>query len=111
MAADFAEMDSLSSKNKNAKYFLCVIDVITKYAWVKPLKDKKGKTVLNAYIKIVNKSNHKPTTTSFWQHSFIPKTMEDKKKQMLDSERAFKIKVRSRWTVFEILLTSAVICI
>ena len=30
---------------------------------------------------------------------------------MLDSERTFKLKVRLRWTVFEILLTSAIICI
>ena len=30
---------------------------------------------------------------------------------MLDSERTFKIKVRLRWTAFEILLTSAIICI
>ena len=53
-------MESLSSKNKNVKYLLCVIDVFTKYAWVKPLKDKKGKTVLNAFIEIVNESNRKP---------------------------------------------------
>ena len=59
-AADLAEMGSLSSKNKNVKYLLCVIDVFTKYAWVKPLKDKKGKTVLNTFIKIVNESNRKP---------------------------------------------------
>ena len=58
--ADFAEMESLSSKNKNVKYLLCVIDVFTKYAWVKPLKDKKGKTVLNAFMEIVNESNCKP---------------------------------------------------
>ena len=51
-------MGSLSSKNN--KYLLCVIDVFTKYAWVKPLKDKKGKTVLNVFIKIVNESNRKP---------------------------------------------------
>ena len=59
-AADLAEMESLSSKNKNVKYLLCAIDVFTKYAWVKPLKDKKGKTVLNAFIEIVNESNRKP---------------------------------------------------
>ena len=40
-AADLAEMGSLSSKNKNVKYLLCVIDVFTKCAWVKPLKDNK----------------------------------------------------------------------
>ena len=35
--ADLAEMGLLSSKNKNVKYLLCVIDIFTKYAWVKPL--------------------------------------------------------------------------
>ena len=53
-------MESLSSKNKNVKYILCVIDMFTKYAWVKPLKDKNSKTVLNAFMKIVNESDHKP---------------------------------------------------
>ena len=47
------------------KWNLCplrinAIDVFTKYAWVKPLKDKNGKTVLNAFIEIVNESNPKP---------------------------------------------------
>ena len=49
----------MSSKNKSVKYLLCVIDVFTKYAWVNPLKDKRCKTVLNAFIKKLNKSNCK----------------------------------------------------
>ena len=53
-------MELFSSKNINAKYLLCVIDVFTKYTWVKHLKDKKGKTVLKAFIEIVNESNRKP---------------------------------------------------
>ena len=53
-------MGSLFSKYKNVKYLLCAIDVFTRFAWVKPLKDKKGKTVLNAFIEIVNESNRKP---------------------------------------------------
>ena len=40
-AAELPEMRSLSAKNKNVKYLLCVIDFFTKYAWLKPLKDKK----------------------------------------------------------------------
>ena len=59
-AANLAEMRSLSSKNKNVKYLLFVIGAVTKYVWVKPLKDKKGKTVLNVFIKIVNESSRKP---------------------------------------------------
>ena len=53
-------MGSLFSKNNKVRYLLWVIDIFTKYAWVKPLKDKKGKTVLNASIKIVNEFNCKP---------------------------------------------------
>ena len=53
-------MKSLYSKNKNIEYLLCIIDVFTKYAWVKPLKDKKCKTVVNVFIEIVNESNRKP---------------------------------------------------
>ena len=63
-AADLAEMRAVSSNIPNVKYLLCVIDAFTKYAWVKPLKDEKSKTVLNAFIKIVNGSYQKPN--KFW---------------------------------------------
>ena len=51
-------MESLSSKIKNVRYFLCSIDVFTKYTLLKSLKDEKDNTALNAFIKIVNNSNH-----------------------------------------------------
>ena len=36
-----------------------LIDVFNKYAWIKPLRDKKkGETVLNAFMKIANESNY-----------------------------------------------------
>ena len=31
---------------------MCVIDIFSKYAWVVPLKDKKGITITNAFQKI-----------------------------------------------------------
>ena len=49
-------MKSLPSKNKNVKYLLCAINALTKYAWVKPLKDTRGKTVVSTFIELVNKS-------------------------------------------------------
>ena len=71
-------MESLSSKNKNFKYLLCVIDIFTKYVWVKPLKDKKGKTGLNAFVKIVNESNRKPNKLWFNQgREFYNKLMQE----------------------------------
>ena len=47
----------LSSKYKGVKCLFCVIDVFAKYAWIKPLKDKKAKTDLNIFIKTVSESN------------------------------------------------------
>ena len=49
---DLADMQSLSRKNKGIKYLLCAIDLYTKYAFVIPLKDKKGISIVNAFNKI-----------------------------------------------------------
>ena len=73
MGRDLAEMESLSSKNKNVKYLSCVIDVFTKYAWVKHLKDKKDKTVLNAFIETLNNSNCKPIIVLIKEENFTIK--------------------------------------
>ena len=44
-------MESLSSKNKNVKYLSCVIDVFTKYAWVKLFKIETVKQFLMLLLK------------------------------------------------------------
>ena len=48
-------MQSLSKYNKRIKYLLCTIDLFSKYAWVVPLKDKRGISIVNAFQKIVSK--------------------------------------------------------
>ena len=63
-------MELLSSEKKNVKYLLCAIDVVTKYAIVKSVKDKKGKTVLNVFIEIVNEFNRKPNKLWVDQENF-----------------------------------------
>ena len=52
---DLADMQSLSKYNKGIKYLFCAIDVFSKYAWVVPLKDKKGVSIVNAFEKIISK--------------------------------------------------------
>ena len=47
-------MQSLSKYNKGIKYLLCAIDLFSKYAWVVPLKDKKGTSIVNAFQKIIS---------------------------------------------------------
>ena len=57
---DLADMQSLSRKNKGIKYLLCAIDLFSKYAFVIPLKDKKGISIVNVFNKIIKQSNRKP---------------------------------------------------
>ena len=57
---DLADMQSLSKKNKGIKYLLCVIDLFSKNAFVIPLQDKKGISIVNAFNKIIKQSNRKP---------------------------------------------------
>ena len=52
---DLADMQSLSKYNKGIKCLLCVIDLFSKYAWIVPLKDKRGITIVSALQKIISK--------------------------------------------------------
>ena len=73
---DLADMQSVSKKNKGIKYFLCAIDLFSKYVFVVPLKDKKGISIINAFNKIIKQSNRKPNKIwvdqggEFYNHVF-----------------------------------------
>ena len=58
--ADLADMQLLSKHNKGIRFLLCVIDIFGKYAWVVPLKDKKGISIVKAFQIILKQSNRKP---------------------------------------------------
>ena len=60
MGVDLADMQSLSKYNKVIKYFLSANDLFSKYAWVIPIKYKKGTSIVNAFKKILSDSNRKP---------------------------------------------------
>ena len=46
--ADLTDMQLINKFNKGFR-FLCVINIYNKYAWVIPLKAKKGITITNAF--------------------------------------------------------------
>ena len=77
-------MQLISKFNKGFRFLLCVIDIFSKYAWVVPLKDKKGITITNAFQKILKESNRKPNKiwvdkgTEFYNNS-VKKWLKDKK--------------------------------
>ena len=53
-------MQLISKFNKGFRFLLCVIDIYSKYAWVVPLKYKKGVSIVNVFQSILNKFNRKP---------------------------------------------------
>ena len=59
-AADLVEMQKFSKWNKGIRYLLMVIDVFSKYGWIKVLKNKKTETVYEAFRNIIMESNRKP---------------------------------------------------
>ena len=61
---------------KRSRFLLCVIDIFSKYAWVAPLNDEKGVSIIDAFQKILDKSGHKPNKiwvdkgSKFYNNSF-----------------------------------------
>ena len=69
-------MQLISTFNKGLRFLLCVIDIFCQYAWVVPLKDKKGVSIADAFRKILHKSGRKSNRiwvdkgSEFYDNSF-----------------------------------------
>ena len=46
---------------KGVRFLSCVIDVYSNYAWIVPLKEKKGITITDALQKVSNEFKYKPS--------------------------------------------------
>ena len=121
-AADLTEVELLSSKNKNVKHLLCVINVFSKYAWIKPLGDKRRKAVLNAFIEIANESNCK--TNKLWvdqekefynnimrewpgNNDIIMNSTHNESKSVIAESfiKTLKVKIHKKWQIMIVNLT------
>ena len=47
--ADLIEVGNIAKSNRGYRYLLTVVDVLSKYAWVEPVKSKTGKDVAAAF--------------------------------------------------------------
>ena len=105
----------MQSLRKGIKYLLCVIDLFSKYAWVIPIKDKKGTSIVNAFKKIFSDSNRKSNKiwvdqgSQFYNKSFkdflkinnikcIQHTMKENSLMMKDFFRTLKNKIFKHMT-------------
>ena len=60
LQGDLIEIQNLASENNNFRYILNFIDCFTRFCWCEPLRDKKTKTVIDAFKKILKSAVTKP---------------------------------------------------
>jgi len=58
--ADLVDLTGIAKYNKNFNFLLTVIDSLSKFAWVIPLKTKTGGELVSAFKKIFSKSKRRP---------------------------------------------------
>ena len=82
MGAVLADIQLISKFKKGFRFLLCVIDIFTKCAWVVPLKDKKGVSIINAIQKILEDLDTKPNKIwvdkrSEFYNNYLKKWLKD----------------------------------
>jgi hypothetical protein len=116
LQADLVFMDSTRSSSQGApakdndgtKYLLTVIDVLSKFAWVAPLKDKTGRSITEAFEPIIDQVKPKllqvDKGTEFYNKTFqdmlekhgvkMFSTNSDKKAQVVERfNRTLKLRM------------------
>ena len=59
-SVDLVDMTLISKFDKGIKYLMCIIDLFSKYSWVAPLKNKKSKSIVEGFEKILDSSDRTP---------------------------------------------------
>ena len=107
--ADLADMQLISKFNKGFRFLLCAIDISSKYAWVVPLKDKKGVSIFNTFQKLLDDSKRKPNKiwidkgSEFYNRSMKP-WLQDNDIAMYSTHNEGKSVVDERFIRKDLLL-------
>ena len=99
--ADLVDLSSLSKFNDGYTFLLTCIDILSKYAWAIPLKQKTGSQITEAFAKIF-KSGRKPKIlqsdkgTEFLNRTFL-KYLKDKNIRFFQTHSEMKASVIERF--------------
>ena len=102
LCADLANMQLIGKFNKGICFLSCVIDIYSKYAWVIPLKDKKGVSIVSAFQKVLNKSDQKPNKIwvdkgSEFYNSSMKSWLEENNMEMYSTHNEGKCVIAERF--------------
>ncbi|CAF0918376.1 unnamed protein product [Brachionus calyciflorus] len=79
--ADLVDVSNISKENKGFKFLLTVIDAFSKFAWVKPLKNKTSESILQA-LKTIFKSRQPVKFQTDKGREFLNKPVQEYLKKM-----------------------------
>ena len=100
-AADLADMKALEKYNNGNTFLLLVIDTFSKYGWIKPLKNKEGKTVAKAFKEIFKEGRRPKKLWTDKGREFYNKDVEDLRKlyniKLYSTENEEKSSIVERW--------------
>ncbi|GFX82650.1 putative uncharacterized transposon-derived protein F54H12.3 [Trichonephila clavipes] len=92
-------MQSLSSFNDGYKYLLTCIDVLSKYAWAMPLKNKKSESIVSAFKKIFLSAFQK-ITNRCWERiceRCVPKISKENESWIFTTNNKAKASIVERF--------------
>ena len=76
LVADLVEMQPYWRDNQGVRYLLTVVDVLSKYAWLRPLKRKTGAEVVQAFQSIVAEGRRPQTLQTDQGKEFYNATVQ-----------------------------------
>ena len=59
MGVDLTAMQLINTYSKVIRFLFCASDSFSKYAWVVPLNNTKGVSIINAFQKVLDRSKRK----------------------------------------------------
>lgn len=99
---DLAEMQDIQRENQGYRYILTCIDILSRYGWALPLKNKSGKEVAAAIEKIFKTSNRLPKRIQTDQgkefyNNDVKRLLEKHNIELFSVKSPFKCALVERW--------------
>lgn len=99
--SDLADMQQLARYNDKYKYILTVIDILSRFAWAKPLKSKQGREVADALTSILDEGRIPERIQTDqgkeFENSHVYKVMQDYHIELFSVKSAYKAAVVERF--------------
>lgn len=98
---DLADMQQLARYNSGYKYILTVIDILSRFAWARPLKSKQGVEVANAFRSIFDEGRIPKRIQSDqgkeFENRLVGKVMQENNVELFSVKSAYKAAMVERF--------------